>query len=125
MNSSADTPSPKRCGSYGIGHEVHYIQARLLRESGEGMPCDVKVGPGGWLVVTVQGEKRRLWNRDAERLAHLLEAEGSQARLRAHHGLTLRSHVFSISDERTAYPAPDDHLSGLGPHDGLREHGGS
>lgn len=63
-----------RCGSYGAGHEVHWIQALHSSRDGEIPPEPgrlVDVSPDGTLRVQIGGTVRKLWNHDPERLTWL------------------------------------------------------
>jgi hypothetical protein len=62
----------KSCGLYLPGHQVHWIQARLERENQENRPDTgrvVDVRNDGAVGIDLDGEERRLWNHQPDRLA--------------------------------------------------------
>lgn len=70
------------CGLYLPGHDVHWIQAKLAarcephpktgikREATAGELLEVR--PDGLVIIEVEGEVRRLWNHDSDRLKRLV-----------------------------------------------------
>ena len=67
------------CGLYLPGHDVHWIQAKLAarceptgikREARAGELLEVR--PDGLVIIEVEGEVRRLWNHDSDRLKRLV-----------------------------------------------------
>lgn len=59
--------NPSECGLYLPGHQSHWIQAKLARET-ESDPAKYRVGrfvavdDDGWIAVDVQAEVLRFWN---------------------------------------------------------------
>jgi hypothetical protein len=73
---------PRRCGSYRLGHEVHFIQARLSWESGPGTPRTIKsVTDDGTISFT---DGTHLWHHDPARLRALLRRLGNNVLIGSH-----------------------------------------
>src|SRR5438309_1825098 len=61
--SSRDIPPVRYCGSYDLGHDVHFIQVRLSREI-----CASVVENVGDTGTIVFNDGTTVWNHDPERL---------------------------------------------------------
>jgi hypothetical protein len=72
-------PPVKRCGSYGYGHDVHYIQARLSREAGPGRAVTFSSVSDGGIITFTDGSS--LWNHDPARLRALASRHGREMML--------------------------------------------
>ena len=78
-DASREVPPVSTCGAYRVGHDVHFIQARLSRESGPGVPRTVvAVADDGTITFTVGAA---VWNHDPERLRSVLDRHGREVRL--------------------------------------------
>jgi hypothetical protein len=71
---------PKDCGLYLPGHCVPWIQARLGWEDQENQAVRgrvVDIRDDGTVLIDVDGERRELWNHQADRLVEALDERGS------------------------------------------------
>ena len=110
-------PRPLECGSYLVGHEVHWIQARLSDEPPAAERA-ARVDANGWVTVQLDaGDGRRVWTHDPVRLAALLARTAGRAVLRSHSVLAVPSpnghSCVSVAHEPSPCPDPDEDLSGL------------
>lgn len=105
MTSDATTPrdvSPAwTCGNYRVGHDLHFIQARLSRENGLGEERTIVSVADDGVITFTRGAP--VWNHDPERLRTILVERGNAVRL-ASHGVLRVPHddgdyCFSVCDE--------------------------
>lgn len=69
-----DATSRVRCGSYGPGHEVHWIQAKkVANEPGDIQPASVVWSHGDTVVIEVGGGLRRFHNHEAGRIDQIAQ----------------------------------------------------
>lgn len=111
----------KSCGLDLPGHQVHRIQARLGREDQENRPDAgrvVDIRDDGTVVIDVDGEDRRLWNHQPDRLA---EAASQRALIVRHQpkwgllqvGNTLSGYLFYVAGPTNDHvPCPNQPPSG-------------
>jgi hypothetical protein len=131
MASDADVPGevpPARsCGSYRLGHDVHFIQARLSTEDGGGVARTIaSVADDGTVTFT---DGTRLWNHDPARLRMIVDRYGvevlvgSRGLLRVPNGDG--AHCFSVTDEPDpCRPETGESRPGESLFDELRRRGG-
>jgi hypothetical protein len=102
---SAARPLPPvlRCGTYHLGHVVHFIQWNRSSREGLGEPVEVEAVADDGTITFTDGETR--WSHDPERLRVLLERTGNRARLRSMGVLTVGSYVVSVADGPSPCPA--------------------
>ncbi len=90
------------CNSYWPGHHVHFIQARLSRESVDEHPPRlgtlIGVDDNGVFDIDVGGDVVRLWNHLPRRLRSRLERGDTDVELRKHSVMAIGSSLFSIRD---------------------------
>jgi hypothetical protein len=96
--------APRRCGSHTLGHDVHFIQARLSLRDGVGPQQTVQDVAADGTITLADGSS--VWHHDPIRLNAALTLVGNQARLGTHGVLRVAcgegsSYCFSVS------PAPD------------------
>ena len=73
-DAARDVPPARICGAYRVGHDMHFIQARLSAEDGPGTARTVEsVADDGTIICT---DGTRLWNHDPSRLRTILEIHG-------------------------------------------------
>ena len=101
---------PRHCGSYHAGHEVHWIQARLSRESppiGEGRAT---VTDDGWITIELDdGQTTRAWTHDPAWLTHLFGGPSGPVVRRPASVLAVSgSHLVSIGDQPSPCPGPTE-----------------
>ena len=76
-----EVPYAWRCGAYRLGHDMHFIQARLSAEDGPGVARTVEsVAVDGTMTCT---DGTRLWHHDPARLCTLITVCGSNVMLGA------------------------------------------
>ncbi len=83
MATNPSTPELLRCGSYLLGHEVHYIQANLSRREAA-TPGHVTVGQDGWITIETDDGQLRRWTHHPAQLQHLIDEHGPDVQVRAH-----------------------------------------
>jgi len=79
-------PSPKRCGLYLPGHEVHWIQGIHSSDPGEVAPVPCRlldVRDDGTIRIEITGEPLELWTHDPIRLRVLAVQRGADATYQA------------------------------------------
>jgi len=75
-------PSPKRCGLYLPGHEVHWIQGIHSGDPGEvaPVPCRIlEVRDDGTVTILITNQLLELWTHDPIRLRALVAQRGVDA----------------------------------------------
>ncbi|MGI8755654.1 MAG: hypothetical protein ACR2MB_07300 [Acidimicrobiales bacterium] len=115
MATNPSSPGLLRCGSYLLGHEVHYIQVNLSRQE-PATPGHVIVSQDGWITIETDDGQLRRWTHDPARLQHLIDEHGPDVQVRpygllAFPGVTPPNgnrthHVVSIADKPS--PCPTD-----------------
>lgn len=71
----------RNCGLYIPGHDVHWIQAKRGWSDEVNLPAPghlAEVWPDGLVVVEIDGDVRRLWNHNPERLEALVARNRGQ-----------------------------------------------
>jgi hypothetical protein len=122
------------CGLYLPGHDVHWIQARLSSEQLSRCPSApghlLEVQTDGIVVVEVDGEVRRLWNHDTDRVEQLAARNGGEISHQPGFGLLRTasdrgSYLFCVADagRRDLRTCPTHPPTG-DPLELLREAGG-
>ena len=98
---------PLHCDSYHAGHEVHWIQARLSRESDPIGKGRATVADDGWITVELDdGEQHRLWHHDPAWLTYLFGGSSGRVTLRSKSVLAASGgHLVSVGDQPS--PCPD------------------
>lgn len=96
-----EIPSVRSCGSYRRGHDVHWIQARLVwREPQPHIPVTVMEVDDDVLVVAAADGIRRLRNHDLVRMRALVTAAGPAAWLVGYGLLKFRSgHLVCVDED--------------------------
>jgi hypothetical protein len=94
--------APRRCGSYTLGHDVHFSQARLSLSDGVGPQQTVQDVAADGTITFSDGSS--VWHHDPTRLKAALALVGNQARLGTHGVLRVASegasyYCFSVSAE--------------------------
>jgi hypothetical protein len=114
-------PRVQYCGKYKLGHDVHFIQARLSWEQPKVRDVVIEsVEDDGTIRFT---DQTTTWNHDPERLRALVAQHGVRAELRVQGILGLpheggSSYLFSVSDA----PTPcDDGTSGPLPGESIAD----
>ena len=95
-------PGPARsCGSYRVGHGMHFIQARLSREDGPGRRRAIDAVADDGTITFADGTT--LWNHDPERLRVILGRYGAEVLVGSHGVLRVPNgdgaYCFSVTDE--------------------------
>ncbi len=102
MTSDAGGSTTTICQSYWAGHNVHFIQARLSRESLEaGLARSgriIAIGDDGRVDVAVAGATVELWNHLPARLRRFVEHGKTDVVLRGHSAMAIGSYLFSVRD---------------------------
>ena len=75
-------PTPRRCGQYTPGHDVHYIQARLSSEHPPRHEAVIENIADDGTITFADGST--LWNHDPVRLRAIVEAHSAHVELRTH-----------------------------------------
>ena len=120
---------PLRCGSYHLGHETHWIQAKLaIREPSRGTGT-ARVEADGWITVDLNsGQSVRRWTHDPARLAQQLAAASHRIELRAKGVLGVPSaqglYIISVAEEPSPCPNADEVTGNLSPVELLQQRGG-
>jgi len=74
-DATREVPAAPTCGAYRVGHDMHFIQAKLSAEDGPGTARTVEsVADDGTIICT---DGTRLWNHDPSRLRTILEIHGT------------------------------------------------
>jgi hypothetical protein len=90
------------CGAYRLGHDVHYIQARLSGEDGPGEERTVTSVADDGMIAFLHGAP--VWNHDPERLRTILAEHGYVVRLGSKGVLRVPrddggAYCFSVTDK--------------------------
>lgn len=92
----------RNCGLYIPGHVVHWIQARKGAGDMKNLPTPghlVEVRPDGLVIVEINGDVRRLWNHDPERLEALVARNHGEISHQPRWGLmSTRGYQFCVAD---------------------------
>lgn len=97
--STRPVPRARTCGSYTPGHDVHFIQARLSRESSPESRTTIEAIDDDGTIHLADGTT--LWNHDPKRLRLVVEHFGPAATIRTRGVLALQSYLFCVA------PTPD------------------
>ena len=75
-------PTPRRCGQYTPGHDVHYIQARLSSEHPPQREAVIEDIADDGTITFADGST--LWNHDPVRLRAIVQADGARVDVRSY-----------------------------------------
>ena len=75
-------PTPRRCGQYTPGHDVHYIQARLSSEHPPRREAVIEDIADDGTITFADGPT--LWNHDPVRLRAIVQADGARVDVRSY-----------------------------------------
>src|SRR4051794_1819564 len=70
-------PPARMCGAYRVGHDMHFIQARLSTEDGVGVAHTVESVADDGMITFADGTQ--CWNHDPERLRMIIALCGADA----------------------------------------------
>jgi hypothetical protein len=131
MASDADAvrevPRVRTCGAYRVGHDMHFIQARLSAEDGPGVPRTIaSIADDGTIVCT---DGTRLWNHDPVRLRTIIGIWGPDVMVGTRGVLRVPNgdgaYCISVSDEPDpCRPETAEVRAGESVVDELRRRGG-
>jgi hypothetical protein len=76
MSHSRIRPINRSCGSYGPGHQVHWIQAKKSADEGPVIHVSVVVHDDGRVGVEGHELKLTMWNHDPDRLRDAVDYGG-------------------------------------------------
>jgi hypothetical protein len=122
-----EVPPAWVCGAYRVGHDMHFIQARLSTEDGPGVARIVKsVADDGTITFT---DGTQCWNHDPARLRTIIDSCGADV-MRGTHGV-LRvpnangAYCISVTEEPDpCHPETAEARPGESLIDELRRRGG-
>jgi hypothetical protein len=118
-----EAPTPLCCGLYKPGHEVHHVMALKIGNDTEHVPLPgrvLDVSDDGIVRIEVDGEVRRYWHHEPDRLRFRSDANGGNVELHPPWSYitipeppeTDGGYAFYLGDPDNHVPCPTEPLVG-------------